>query len=335
MPGTATSRTRAEYDERHVERVRLVRALVEHGQVPIASVRTIVEALDSPPPGRHELLGVAHCALPTPPGSGEVAPDVAGLVADLGWYVAPDAPGLVALSDAVAAARQAGIALDGATMRRYAQAMREVAAVDVDLALGAGSTAEALRLVVVGTVLVDPVLRRPAPGRPGGRERRPLGRCRGRPARLRATDTPPTSRIHHGADGGICHRVRTGSRRTGGRQRTRPDRRRRPGDGGRAARGARGCAVLGARRPRLAGRHRRRRGRPAGPRRPRHRAARPSTPSTASSSCTVPSSTATCPSCSSPPRTTPRPGCGGWRSATTSSSPRSTPARCTPASSAR
>ncbi len=158
MPGTATSRTRAEYDERHVERLRLVRALVEHGQVPIASVRTIVEALDSPPPGRHELLGVAHCALPTPPGSGEVAPDVARLVADLGWYVAPDAPGLVALSDAVAAARQAGIALDGATMRRYAQAMQEVAAVDVDLALGAGSTAEALRLVVVGTVLVDPVL---------------------------------------------------------------------------------------------------------------------------------------------------------------------------------
>ncbi len=158
MPGSATSRTRAEYDDRHVERVRLVRALVEHGQVPIASVRTIVEALDSPPPHRHELLGVAHCALPTPPTSGAVSPEVAGLVEELGWYVAPDAPALLALSDAVSAARRAGVALEEQTLRHYASAMQEVAAVDVDLALGAGSTAEALRLVVVGTVLVDPVL---------------------------------------------------------------------------------------------------------------------------------------------------------------------------------
>lgn len=158
MPGSATSRTRAEYDDRHVERVRLVRALVEHGQVPIASVRTIVEALDSPPPHRHELLGVAHCALPTPPTSGAVSPEVAGLVEALGWYVAPDAPALLALSDAVAAARGAGVALEEETLHRYASAMQEVAAVDVDLALDAGSPAEALRLVVVGTVLVDPVL---------------------------------------------------------------------------------------------------------------------------------------------------------------------------------
>ena len=43
-------------------------------------------------------------------------------------------------------------------MRGYAEGMQQVAAVDVDLALGAASTAEALRLVVVGTVLVDPVL---------------------------------------------------------------------------------------------------------------------------------------------------------------------------------
>lgn len=158
MPGEATSRTRAEYDERHVERVRLVRALVEHGQVPIASVRTIVEALDSPPPRRHDLLGVAHCALPTPPAEGTVSPEVLALLESLGWQVAPGAPTLVSLSDAVAAARGAGIALEPDTMRRYAEAMREVADVDVDLALGAGSTAEALRLVVVGTLLVDPVL---------------------------------------------------------------------------------------------------------------------------------------------------------------------------------
>ncbi len=157
-PGTATSRTRAEYGEDHVQRVRLVRALVEHGEVPLASVRAIVDALDAPPPRRHDLLGVAHCALPASPTSGEVLPDVAALLEALGWRVGPQAPALAELSDAVAAARGAGIPLEPASLRRYAEAMEGVAEIDVDLALGAASPAEALRIVVVGTVLVDPVL---------------------------------------------------------------------------------------------------------------------------------------------------------------------------------
>ena len=50
MPGEATSRTRAEYGPEHVERVRLVRALVEHGGIGIAGVRSMLTALSAPPP---------------------------------------------------------------------------------------------------------------------------------------------------------------------------------------------------------------------------------------------------------------------------------------------
>ena len=59
MPGLATSRTRAEYGDEHVERVRLVRALVDQGGVALAGVRAILEALAAPPPSRHDLYGVA------------------------------------------------------------------------------------------------------------------------------------------------------------------------------------------------------------------------------------------------------------------------------------
>lgn len=157
-PGVAVSRTLAEYDETHVERVRLVRALVEHGGVPIDGVRRMVAALDSPPPSRHELLGAAHAAIPAPTPSGRVDPELVDLLEELGWCPWSEAPALLALTDAVGAARAAGIPLTTDTLRRYAAGMRVVAEADVDLALGARDAAEAMHTVVVGTVLVDPVL---------------------------------------------------------------------------------------------------------------------------------------------------------------------------------
>ena len=158
MPGEATSRTRAEYGPEHVERVRLVRALVEHGGVGIAGVHAILAALAAPPPSRHELLGVAHCALPTPGDDGPVSEEVTTLVADLGWKVSPDAPATRALTAAVAAARAAGVPLSSESLHRYAEAMANVATVDVDMALSAKDPAAAMHTVVLGTVMVDPVL---------------------------------------------------------------------------------------------------------------------------------------------------------------------------------
>jgi DNA-binding transcriptional MerR regulator len=158
MPGEARSRTRSDYGEEHVERVRLVRALVEHGQVPLTGVRAVVAALEAPPPQRHDLLGVAHCALPGARPDGPVSEDVAALVARLGWRVSPDAPALASLSAALEGTHEAGVPLAEEDLRRYAEAMRGVAEVDLDIALAAPGPADALRIVVLGTVVVDPVL---------------------------------------------------------------------------------------------------------------------------------------------------------------------------------
>ena len=158
MPGRPTSRTRAEYGQDHVERVRLVRALVEHGGVAIAGVRAILEALGAPPPSRHDLFGVASGALPTPAADHPVDADAVDLVQELGWHVAPDAPALRSLSAALRAARHAGVGLPPAVLRRYAEAMQGVADVDLTVAERATSPQEALRTVVLGTVMLDPVL---------------------------------------------------------------------------------------------------------------------------------------------------------------------------------
>jgi DNA-binding transcriptional MerR regulator len=78
-PGTPTSATSAAYDERHVERLGLVRALVEVGRLPIARVRAVVEALERPPTSWHDLLGAAHGALPA------AGADTGGSAGSGGW----------------------------------------------------------------------------------------------------------------------------------------------------------------------------------------------------------------------------------------------------------
>ena len=159
MPGQATSRTRAEYGDEHLARVRLVRALVDHGGVGIAGVHRILETLDSPPPSPHEVLGVAHGALVGEPDDDTTTdPAVRAFVAGLGWGVEDCEPVVQQLSEAVARARAAGIPLPDDDLRRYATAMRAAAEVDLDVAGRARSMEEAMRVVVLGTVLVDPVL---------------------------------------------------------------------------------------------------------------------------------------------------------------------------------
>src|SRR6476659_9417694 len=79
--GLATSATTATYDESHLERVRLIRALIDSGGLSVAAARRVTDALDTPPPARHDLLGVAHGALsggPISPEAGSAATAAAG-----------------------------------------------------------------------------------------------------------------------------------------------------------------------------------------------------------------------------------------------------------------
>ncbi|NHA68174.1 hypothetical protein EPD83_008925 [Phycicoccus sp. CMS6Z-2] len=138
-------------------RVRLVRALVEHAGLSLDAVRRVVDTLDAPPPTRHELLGAAATLAP-PTAAADGGGSGRDLVDRLGWRVHADGPQVAALGRAVEARRSAGVPVDEPRLRRYAAAMREVARVDLDLVDGATSPAEAVRTVVVGTTLVDPLL---------------------------------------------------------------------------------------------------------------------------------------------------------------------------------
>ena len=72
--------------------------------------------------------------------------------------MAPDSPAIRSLSAALSAADAAGVGLSPALLRDYAEAVRGVAEVDLWVAERATTPEEALRTVVIGTVMLDPVL---------------------------------------------------------------------------------------------------------------------------------------------------------------------------------
>jgi DNA-binding transcriptional MerR regulator len=154
--GQSLGPTRADYSEAHLQRVRLVRALIDAG-VTVAETKRVVETLDSPPSSRHDLLGKAQYALPASHAEVPVSDEVRELLDRLGWQVSPQSPALRSLTGAIAAARSAGVPLEADSLSGYARATEGVAEVDV-AAVPRDDLAAALHRVVAGTVLVDPVL---------------------------------------------------------------------------------------------------------------------------------------------------------------------------------
>lgn len=159
-PGRATAATQAEYDESHVARLRLVRALVDVGGLSLAAVREVLATLDTETPGQiHQAVGQAHAALGRPP-----APDpdhlpsrALALLTELGWAVDPQAPALRQLDTALATLDELGMAMGADQLHTYAQAALVIATSDV-ARVPTGSAADAVAFVVLGTVLNEPVL---------------------------------------------------------------------------------------------------------------------------------------------------------------------------------
>ena len=157
-PGELTGATRARYGEEHVERLRLVRALLGPGGLSVARARDVLAAVDTPATSVHEALGAAHRALP---GMGADVPadldPARALVHRRGWRVAPDSPALRALAGALEALHSAGSTPPEALLDRYAEAAGRIGEQDV-AEVPTGSVADAVRFVVVNTVLLEPVL---------------------------------------------------------------------------------------------------------------------------------------------------------------------------------
>jgi DNA-binding transcriptional MerR regulator len=159
-PGRRISATWAEYSPAHVERVRLIRALVDGAGVRIEGVRRVIEAIDRPPASRHDFLGVAQQAIDGSPPDVVVGPVARAAAHRLGWtHCSTEA--LAHLQAAMDTAERAGFPVTVDRLVGYGGALADVAAIDLDdLAADprASTPAGALTHVAVGTVVTDGVL---------------------------------------------------------------------------------------------------------------------------------------------------------------------------------
>ena len=156
-PGSLTSATQAIYDDAHVERLRLIRALVDSAGLSIAQTRRVLQSVDSPPESVHDLLGVAAEAISRPVAPGHSHERVHDLMARWGWRIdAKDCTAHASLAEALNALDSAGFELPEAALEATGHmeqiAEREVANVPTD------SPESAVRYVALGTVLIEPVL---------------------------------------------------------------------------------------------------------------------------------------------------------------------------------
>ncbi len=161
-PGERTSATQARYEESHVSRLQLVRALLGVGGLSVATAKRVLAVHDDPPADVFEAIGTAQL-ISQPPVEKDAEPEAGDqeareLVARLGWeLVDPEGPELRRLSQALTGLRDGGIQLIDGGVERYARWIEEIASAEIDT-VPRDDPADAIRQAVLGTVLVEPLL---------------------------------------------------------------------------------------------------------------------------------------------------------------------------------
>jgi DNA-binding transcriptional MerR regulator len=160
--GIRSAPNQVEYGESHIQRVRLIRALLETGGLSIAATKDVIAALDEQDVPLAEVFRVAQHAMSTP----RTAPSIPTAMArqrvlDLahanGWRISADNPGVDAAARAVDGLLAIGFDAPDAYLTAYATAAHTAAAADLHALRQLDDPDRVTELMVVGTVLGDPL----------------------------------------------------------------------------------------------------------------------------------------------------------------------------------
>jgi DNA-binding transcriptional MerR regulator len=164
-PGERTSYNQAQYDERHIHRLRLVRALIETGGLSVGTAREVLAKLDTPGISVLDSIGKVQFAMTTAPRQLDdeareaASKEVDALIERRGWHSVPTNPARQTLASVLAALRR----LDQAAqldhlLDAYADAAELIAKADVNTILEDAAVDRLAERVVIWTALGDVLL---------------------------------------------------------------------------------------------------------------------------------------------------------------------------------
>jgi DNA-binding transcriptional MerR regulator len=160
-PGAATSATQASYDETHVRRLRLIRALTGTVGLSVQQARTILDLIDDPGDDLYATLGRAVSALP--PTTDEASDDdpdpyprARAALEALGQVYDPHFAAVAQLESALAATEAAGMPISDERLLEYGRRLRQIAVHDLERM--PPEPHAAVEYTVLGTALFEPVI---------------------------------------------------------------------------------------------------------------------------------------------------------------------------------
>ncbi|SEN99983.1 MerR family transcriptional regulator [Actinacidiphila rubida] len=168
-PGHRVSATQADYDDAHLRRLRLIRALIQIGRVPVATARQVLAHVDDESLGQTIRLGAALWEMPHEPEPDESDPETAVVRAEvdrllerLGWSTARElgtlSPNHRVLTATMVRLKHLGYPVDADTLLPYAQELGRLAVLDLDRLEEWPTPGEKVEAAVAGAVLFEPVL---------------------------------------------------------------------------------------------------------------------------------------------------------------------------------
>jgi DNA-binding transcriptional MerR regulator len=162
--GEREAANQAQYAERHVHRLRIIRALIDVSRLSIASARALLACLDEADRSAHTVLGKAQYAI-TPPRQhldddalGYARDRVDELLQRRGWTATSANPALQSLVEVMATMRRLQLDEFIALLDLYAAAAIQVAVAEIEAIRDRPDIDSLTEAAILGTVLGDVLL---------------------------------------------------------------------------------------------------------------------------------------------------------------------------------
>ena len=171
-PGRATAATQAEYGESHVQRLRLIRALIGVRGLTVNAAKDVLDALSEVETDTHDLLGLVFGVWPASGAKDSAAKDsaakdedpdsdsseVSALLDEMGWNVSEHNPARHVISQTLDTLRSLGMDYGWQNLVPYAQLAEKTAALDLDQLQDPAEPIEKAERAVLLTFLLEPAL---------------------------------------------------------------------------------------------------------------------------------------------------------------------------------